>query len=712
MIIRVEIYLSEAVHYYQNKDTSHVSTDNKWLNKLISISSLNRQINEGEGFRTSNVEIKIDDTKNVLRDIFSDLDRSLILGRKVIIYYYLEEDSGGWTLTQKLKWTGYIQDYDLDGLYQIKFIISDINSNMKAIYPQNKLTSAEYPIIMDENIGKYKQRFFGNIHAENGSLKAPNVANNLYHFDNKDITDDTGVIKNVHWRTINIDPILWSMQIIDGETYVKYIPPAIDDELPAGDVEFISVNAETAKNNPVDVLKTITDELFGTDVYFEGNAALNTWFDTNSIEFAGAFTEGNELGDIINEFAINFNIFSYVDDDNKLQIGKVEDSSQKTFTDDIILNLTATPFSLNIKNDIDIKFRYNFTESKFVEQENYKHTKSIDKQKTYKDTWEYFFIEDKDSMLAMVKEKVQRTKYPTNEINMLIEWSELGALKLGDLITVKSISLVGTGEHKYYIKAISYLLENEQVILTCKKYNAETDYIVNVMVNEKWADVTHLGVNVVQSGSELIIDITPEDANITVGWYYLDWVKQASSTHIVLSNIIANHDVLIVFQKTKYLVEAMTDGNGTISNKGNNWVTVGADSPSFTYTPNAGKAFSHWSIDGVRSTTYPYQFINVQKEHTICGYSTDTYAEKYTITFIFDGTKGRITNVRGISRTSKVTHYLSGKRIIMVFHPDDTYSVTHVEKDSVDITGNCLPPLPAGYSFIVSADAEFEVTFA
>ena len=708
MIARTEFYFPEGVHYYQNKNTAHVTTDNKWLNKLISISPLRRIINEGEGFQTSSAEIRIDDTKNVLRDMFANLDRSLILGRKVIIYYYLEEDSGGWTLTQKLKWTGYIQDYSLDCLYQIKFVISDINSNMKAIYPTEKLTQADYPNIMDENIGLYKPRFFGNVHDTNGNLKAYNVDNNKYYLDNSDITDDTGVIKQIFWRTTEIDALRWSMMIQGGETYIKYIPPAADDTLPAGDVEFISVNAETAKKNPDDVLKQITDELFGADVFFTGNATLNTWFTNNGIEFAGDFDEGNELGDIVDEFNINFNTFTYTDGNNKLQLGKVEDSSQKTFTDATIFNLTATPFSLNVKNDIDIKYHYNYTESKYIEQENYSHTKSIKKLKTFKDTQEYYFIEDKDSMLTMVKEKVQRSKYPTNEISFTIEFTELTPLKLGDLITVESESLVGTGEHKYYIKAIFYLLENEQVILTCKKYISETDYIVNVMINERWGAVTNLGVNVVQAGQELIIDITPEDASITVGWYYRDWVKQASSTHIVLSAIAADHDILIVFQKTKYLVEAMDDGNGTISDKGNNWVTAGANSPAFTYTPNGGKAFDHWSIDGVTSAVYPYTFVNVQDNHTIMGFSTDAYVEKVTITLTYDSTKGTI---KPYERTTVSKKYNSS--IYLIFYPMDGFSVTHVERDSIDITATCTDSTPAGYYVAhLTADTEFEVTFA
>jgi FtsP/CotA-like multicopper oxidase with cupredoxin domain len=84
------------------------------------------------------------------------------------------------------------------------------------------------------------------------------------------------------------------------------------------------------------------------------------------------------------------------------------------------------------------------------------------------------------------------------------------------------------------------------------------------------------------------------------------------------SDVTQDHTISVSFEQITYTITPSASAGGTISPSTPQSVVIGADSPTFTMTPNPGYHLSELRIDGALvATTSTYTFTNVQGDHTI-----------------------------------------------------------------------------------------------
>ena len=85
-----------------------------------------------------------------------------------------------------------------------------------------------------------------------------------------------------------------------------------------------------------------------------------------------------------------------------------------------------------------------------------------------------------------------------------------------------------------------------------------------------------------------------------------------------MSNITANHSVLVTFTLLTFTVTPSSDGNGTISPSSAQTVNYGS-SLTFTATPNTGYTVNTWPVDGtVRQTGgTTFTLSNITANHSV-----------------------------------------------------------------------------------------------
>jgi hypothetical protein len=653
------------------------------------------------------VEFTLIDKERHFDWMLDDTERAAIKGRKIIVYGYKEELNGTWALVEKFRWEGRLASPDKVSALSYRFLGTSLFSELDLCVPSNKITAIEYPNAMDANFGKYIPLLYGDLSDTHGCVKAYNVDVNKYLLSDNDLTLDTGVTKQAFWRNTEIGKERWGMYIENGRTYINYVPPTTGtDTLPAGDVEFITVNVITEKTNPILVLKDIIYRRLGHYDFFNGDATIEADFTTRGIKFAGRIGDGDKIREVVTEFCDNFNLYSKITKENKLKFVTIGGASQQSFTDVEIKQASETGIKNDIINDVIFKFQYNPSESRFVGEENYKHRKSRKLNGVCEDTKTYFFVEDKTVATKLVKEFIQQKKYDKKEISIKVDFDDMKDRLLGDVISVRSKYLSGVNAKVCIIIGVEIDLILEKAWITAITYIQEVDYIINVMRDMNGGNISLLGMNAVQSGQSMTIKIEPH-TGFTIGFYWLDGVKQASSDEIVLTNITDDHDIYIIFNTVKFIIQASDDGNVLIDPKGQVLVTSGANQQF-----NVVSGFSYYVVDGEKKYTNPYTSPAVSRTHTIIAHGSQTYVERVTLSFTFDGTKGRVTNVRGIDRYTKTSKFKTGRIIVMVFHPDGGYQVTLVKKDGVDVTTEAKSHTPAALMVTLTADMTIEVTFA
>jgi len=710
MIIRIKLYLQDGEYCIQSEDTEHVVTDkSEYLFNLESKTfRIEQNLNTGKGFKDSKVEFTLIDKDRTFDFMLDDTERAAIKGRKVIVYGYKEELNGTWALVEKFRWEGRLATPDKISSLAYKFLGTSLFSELDLCVPSHKTTAIEYPDAMEANFGKYIPLLYGNLHDNYGGVPAYNVDVNKYLLSDNDLIVDIGVAKNVFWRNTEIGKERWGMYIENGRTYIHYVPPTNGtDTLPAGDVEAIMVNVETQKTNPVLVLKDIIYRRLGDYDFFDGDAAIEADFTTRGIKFTGSIGDGDKIREVVTEFCDNFNLYSKITKENKLKFVTIGGVSQQSFTDIIIKEGSETGIKNDIINDVMFKFQYNFSEKRFVGAENYKHRKSMGLNKVFEDTKTYFFVEDKVVATQLVKEFIQQKKYDKKEITIKVDFDDMKDRLLGDVISVRSKYISGISAKICIMISLKFDLITEEVWITAVTYIQEIDYIINVMRNRNGGSIKLLGMNAVQDGQGMTIRIEPL-TGFTIGFYWIDGVKQTATNEIVLTNITADHDILVVFHTLKFEIKASDDGNVTISPKGQVMLTAGGSQPF-----SVASGFSYFLWNGIKYYTNPLT-VTGNFNHTIIAHGSITYSETITMTCIYDNAKGHLNAPYDYpSRLLKL-----GKRVWIFFFPNDGYKITLVKIDGVDKTyaathdnGGSQADPAALYLGYLNKDTTVEVTF-
>ena len=131
----------------------------------------------------------------------------------------------------------------------------------------------------------------------------------------------------------------------------------------------------------------------------------------------------------------------------------------------------------------------------------------------------------------------------------------------------------------------------------------------------------------VASGYSITFTATPNIGYQVDSWSVDGQVVQTGGWTYNLSNVTANHSVLVTFKSIAYTVTPSAGANGSISPNTPQTVNYGS-SITFTATPNTGYAVANWAVDNAPVQTGGTQFTlsNVTTNHTVrVTFKTATY---------------------------------------------------------------------------------------
>jgi len=689
MILRVEIYLDSGTLKFQTNKPLYAANDPLYLCKLIDVSAITKTANFGDGWKVGNFSFTLDDADSAYRG-----SSEIWHGKKVVAYLYEEVLDGTWSLVERDRWIGAVSGRARGQLGQLGISATENHGKLGEILPAYTIGRAEYPNASDSALGQHIQTLTGSYTLAGGAVVAWLVGDSRYVLAQNSVVSVTGIFDPNGGAAV--DETQWQLLYdADGRSIVRYTP-ADGEPVP----EYIYCNVVgTASSNPVTCLKTTLDAALGTDVFFTGASAVSTEMDTRSYSASICCGMGDTVGDVVDEFCAGFDCFSILGSDGKLTLDMISTVSIASYDDTKILGATEREEPSKMANDVIFSWNYDFAKNQYNNEDTYKHQDSITDYGRRTDEYRYFLTRDRATAIDVTRRRIRQSRQVPWAAQVTMNFADQVGISIGDVIGLTSIHLARTGENNYLVKGKSLDWQSGEVTLDCISYETGMDYIVEVSRNYDGGDIDPYGLVVVAAGDDLTITVDPHDYQ-SIDYFWIDYTSYvAGETEYTFSDVAADHSFMVVFKTDRFLIEASDDGNGTISPKGSVYVESG-ENQSFTYTPASGKVFSHWIVDGVQSTTYPYVFSAVDAEHTIVGYSTDVVNQYVAVTIARTGTG----NIDPYNNAGTYNIQLNSP-LLLLFSPD----VSELLVNGADVTsGN-----EKGYWLEkCTADISFEATWA
>jgi len=170
------------------------------------------------------------------------------------------------------------------------------------------------------------------------------------------------------------------------------------------------------------------------------------------------------------------------------------------------------------------------------------------------------------------------------------------------------------------------------------------------------------------------------DANSEVADVKINGTSKGQLDKYIFSDIKADQDVVVTFNKKQFTITASCGPNGTISPSGN--ILVGYnETQTFSIIPNTGDItyiVRDVIVDGTsKGSSGTYSFTEVKKDHTIFAYFTKSNDGGHLITATAsDG---------GIISPSGAFYAAAGSNIVFTIVPYEGYHIEHVQDGNINV---------------------------
>lgn len=709
MIVRVQFDLDSGSLKYQNKMPVHVAHDAAWKCLLLGVPEIQKTANFGDGFQVGNATFTVDDIDDDIRG-----SSDIWTGKPVTIYFLEEVDTdgyGAWALVERDRWIGAVDRRGSPDLSAIEIKCTENQGQLGESIPADTITSAEYPSAPDSSLGKPIPLRAGTFSQPLGALEALAIdtpvgdpAGKTRRFVLNGISAQSVEGVFVPGSASSSDYVAppagsWAMYNSGGRAYIWYKPPTGSSTVPDEAPDSIRVNFTEGHTEPTECLKAVLDGCFRADVFFSGAPDLNSEYLLRGYVGQINLDEKREVKSLVSDFCANFDCFARIGSDGKLVLGLVNPTSVATFGRSQVLTERTSESEVpdNLANHATMRWGYNWSKSEYAAGDLYRHASSIAAVGRYDQEYEYSMTDDRDTAIDVTRRRVRQVRSVPRELNLELMFEDQTGVQIGDVITVEDDHLLRTGSWLYVVKGKRIIPDRDSVVLVCQSYSNEVDHLIEVTRNMEGADIDPFGLAVVGDGDDLTIVVDPDDYH-SVDYYWRDLVSaEGSGNTYTLSNVIADHVVMVVLQTDYWPITASDDDHCTIDPKNVAYVPNGG-SQSFTAEFDDGYEFSKWVVDGVNSTVYPYVFSGVAAEHAIQCVSNAVVTGYVTVTIIIrSGSAGLLPFPAGATVTNK------GRLLNEIY----TATATQVKLNGVDRTaGNTR-----GISFYCNTDMTLELWF-
>lgn len=453
-------------NYYGNSENFSVVPPGNWQNRIISISSLSRNIGEDKSYEMSGISIEFNDTDRYFRNMMSS-QYKYIAGRKVrlfssddqLIYtgnvekWQFSEDGFSLSINDKLS--------GLDNLITTEIVKGPSDTEM-ASQAEGQVMPIIYGIVDEPVDPLYKK----------GSVKCWKMKNKIFLLANhhcKEVVDNCAYLEDGTKMTFGTGEGLDNNA--DGNALIKFNSIANDIE-----VIYVNVKGKMDANgnlieDPIeafkDILKSYTSFRYNVTAMNQAQAVMQE----KGYEIAGVIDKPKSLKDFLVDFCFSFDCDFFIGKGNDIIITLLDWSHLDpvdSFIEAQILDFQLNELPEEIRNKIQYMYRYDFGREIFLKTPIFTETTSATNWGeffNYNEPINMYFVRDDAQAYDVVQRYVIQRKNPRRVAQFSVPLSEFLGLDISDVIEVQHRNAIDETPRKYQIRRVDldFLSDNVQV---------------------------------------------------------------------------------------------------------------------------------------------------------------------------------------------------------------------------------------------------------
>lgn len=414
-----------------------------WQNKIISVSSLSRNIGEDKSYEISGISIEFDDTDRFFRDMMSGKYR-YIAGKTVELY----------TGDDQLIYTGTVEKWQFTG-DAFTLHINDKLSGLDTLVP-DVYTVGEGADAAEKADGQSTPIIYGEHTASNGAVKCWRVDTGTFLLAGHhclELTGSEAYTESGSTLSAQLD------NNADGNAYI--LCDVYEDYLRVN----VKGKADQSNNlieDPIDALKDIISlGHIGMGYNAGGMDAAQAVMQERGYKIAAVIDNNRTLKEILADFCFSFDSDFYISKGNEIVITLLKWSELTpagSFDTNQILDFQVEELPEEIRNKVQYPYLYGHAD------ESYRKTPAYSKASSIENWGEFYFrneplnlryVSDALTAYDVVQRYVIQRKNPRRIAAFSLPLSEFVGIDISDIIEVEHPHAVVQGKRKYQVRRVS-----------------------------------------------------------------------------------------------------------------------------------------------------------------------------------------------------------------------------------------------------------------
>lgn len=423
-----------------------------WQNRIISISSLSRNIGEDKSYEISGISIELNDSDRFFRDMMSG-DNRYIAGKKVELKD--QEDN--------LIYTGNVEKWEFqEDAFTLH--INDRLSGLDRVIPKT-LTKEEYDDAAEEADGTSVPVIYGYVYAPTGAVTCWKVEPGKYiladhHvFDVTEVFDKDGVDVSADFAFYNEGSGTGNERVF---VYYEGTGTFSDDNIR------VNVKGKMSSSvlieHPIDALEDLFDsaenytEMELSSLGRDGNYAIMS---DRGYKIAAVIHEQKSLKDFLAEFSYSFDCDFYLGKNNEIVITLLNwDNIQsgKTLDETQITSFQLQELPEEIRNKVKYNYRYNYAEGKYQRVPLYEKQESIDNWGEFyhkNEAVNCHYVYDEDTAFDVVQRYAFQRMNPRRIASAELPLAEFSGLDISDIVEIGHRAAIDENKRKYQVRRVN-----------------------------------------------------------------------------------------------------------------------------------------------------------------------------------------------------------------------------------------------------------------
>lgn len=451
--------------YYGCSDPFRVNPPGNWRNRIISISSLSRNIGEDKSYEISGISIEFNDTDRYFRNMMSGTYR-YIAGKTVEIF----------TESDQLIYTGTVEKWQFSEDAFVLFI-NDKLSGLDTIIAK-VIAVEDFPNMAEEAEGGTMPIIYGEIATSTGAVKCWRVDTQTVEEGGQPYEKGVYLLARHHCKSLDGvfdkdgnalttgDFTLDNQGTTGEEDEIAFINYTKTESSFTDDVIRVNVSgkmngASDLIDDPVDALKDLIREYSPMKVNAAGMEEAKVAMQARGYKIAAVIYKQQSLKDVLVDYCFSFDCDFYIGKGNEVIVTLLNWSAlepQKSLIKSQIVDFQLDELPEEIRNKVMYMYQYNYADETFLKSPVYSKESSILNWGEFyqrNEPLELRYMADPDSASDIVQRYLIQRKNPKRVAQIDIPLSEFVGLDISDIIEIKHPGAIDILRRKYQIRRVN-----------------------------------------------------------------------------------------------------------------------------------------------------------------------------------------------------------------------------------------------------------------